>query len=64
MLQGMIYEKNGEWNDAFIAYRNAAELYINTNEGHFYGTTFPGQLKNDLLRTAYRNDFREELEHL
>lgn len=27
-VQGLIYESAGQWNDAFIAYRNAAEQYI------------------------------------
>jgi uncharacterized protein len=50
-LQGMIYEMAGDNNNAFISYRNAAELYIKNNND-YYGVKMPVQLKNDLLRTA------------
>lgn len=60
-LQGMIYEKNGDVNNAFIAYRNAADVYLE-NDGSYYGTKMPEQLKKDLLRTAQQNGFRDELE--
>jgi hypothetical protein len=59
MLQGMIYEKNREWNDAFIAYRNAADLYLDC-DNNFYGTSLPKQLKKDLLRMAAVNGFTAE----
>ncbi|MET0395095.1 MAG: hypothetical protein ABW019_18255 [Chitinophagaceae bacterium] len=59
-LQGMIYEKAGDINNAFIAYRNAAGVYLDNN-GNYYGTTMPGQLKKDLLRTAQQNGFADEL---
>ena len=61
MLQGMIYEKAGDVNNAFIAYRNAANLYLKNNQ-LFYGTPMPLQLKKDLLRMAYVNGFVDELE--
>ena len=50
-LQGMIYEMAGENNNAFIAYRNAAELYIKNNND-YYGVKMPAQLQQDVLRTA------------
>ena len=31
------YEMNGEWNDAPIAYRNAAELFIEEGKSYLYG---------------------------
>jgi hypothetical protein len=60
MLQGMIYEKNRDINNAFIAYRNAADVFLG-NGGIYYGTPLPLQLKKDLLRTAYLNGFTDEL---
>lgn len=60
-LQGMIYEMTGDHNNAFIAYRNAAETYL-TDEGEtWYGVRMPLQLKHDVLRTAYLNGFTGEL---
>ncbi|MCR6721628.1 MAG: hypothetical protein NVV59_15395 [Chitinophagaceae bacterium] len=60
-LQGMIYEAANDINNAFIAYRNAADLYLEGN-GKYYGTTMPTQLKNDVLRLAYQNGFTDQLE--
>jgi uncharacterized protein len=50
-LQGMIYEMAGDINNAFIAYRNAAEVYLKSNND-YYGVKMPIQLQKDLLRTA------------
>jgi uncharacterized protein len=50
-LQGMIYEMAGDINNAFIAYRNAAELY-SKNNNEYYGVALPKQLENDLIRTS------------
>ncbi len=61
ILQGLIYEKGNDINNAFIAYRNAANVYLNNN-GSYYGTQMPEQLKKDLLRSAYENGFDAELE--
>ncbi len=61
ILQSLIYEKAGDLNNAFIACRNAADLYMEHNE-EFYGTKMPMQLKKDLLRLAWQNGFIEELE--
>ncbi len=60
ILQSLIYEKAGDLNNAFIACRNAANLYLDHN-GSYYGTPMPGQLKTDLLRLAWQNGFMEEL---
>jgi uncharacterized protein len=60
-IQGLIYETNKDLNNAFIAYRNAAEVYLE-NDCRFYGVSMPVQLKKDVLRTAYLNGFQEELE--
>lgn len=63
MLQGLIYERDGELNNAFIAYRNAAEVYLKSKDQTWYGTKMPEQLKQDVLRTADINGFTAELNH-
>jgi uncharacterized protein len=55
-LQGMIYEMAGDMNNAFISYRNAAELFVK-NKNEYYGVTLPEQLKKDLLRTSLAMGF-------
>lgn len=60
MLQGMLYEKANDINNAFIAYRNAADLFIN-NGSEYYGVKIPLQLKKDVLRTASKMGFSAEL---
>ncbi len=50
-LQGMIYEMAGDVNNAFIAYRNAADVYLKA-DNNYYGVKMPLQLQKDLLRTA------------
>jgi len=59
-LMGIIYEASGEYNDAFIAYRNAYNTY-QENYSTAFGIGPPDQLKRDLLRSAYLNGFTEEL---
>jgi uncharacterized protein len=61
MLQGLVYERGGNINDAFIAYRNAVDLYLE-RKGTYYGVVLPQQLKKDLLRTAYLMGFTGEVE--
>ncbi len=60
-FQGMIYEMGGDINNAFIAYRNAADLYLK-NDNVYYGVSLPAQLKQDLLRTADAMGFVSEVE--
>ena len=51
LLMGIIYDASGEYNNAFIAYRNALAIY----EGSFtdmFKISAPEQLKYDLIRTA------------
>jgi uncharacterized protein len=58
-LLGMIYDAQGDYNNAFIAYRNALEIY---EEDYIklldMGT--PEQLKKDLIRTAHLVGFYED----
>ena len=59
ILQGIIYEQGNDLNNAFIAYRNAADLFLKNNH-LFYGVQMPEQLKKDLLQTATQLGFTDE----
>lgn len=61
MLQGLIYEHDGDINNAFIAYRNAADVYLNSKDHTYYGIMMPEALKLDVLRMADYNGFTSEL---
>ncbi|MBP1691286.1 MAG: hypothetical protein H6Q32_638 [Bacteroidetes bacterium] len=60
-LSGVLYESNGEINDAFISYRKAHEAY-ETYAAQF-GTPAPDCLLDDLVRTAGRLGFTEDALH-
>lgn len=62
VLMGLIYEASNDHNNAFIAYRNAAEVYDSLYTKQF-GLYLPEQLKTDLLRSASINGFQDELHH-
>ena len=62
ILQGIIYETSNDINNAFIAYRNAVDLFLQHKNG-YYGVMMPKQLQQDLLRTAYKNGFSDELSY-
>ncbi len=51
-LQGLLYELLGDINNAFIAYRNAVELY-QKNRGSYFGVTIPKQLQQDVVNMAH-----------
>lgn len=60
-LMGLIYESDLDYNNAFIAYRNAFDVY----EGEFtklFSIGAPEQLKKDLLRTAKLSGLDDEYE--
>lgn len=61
-LMGIIYEASGDYNNAFIAYRNAYNIY-QEDYTKLFGLGAPQQLKTDLLRTAHRMGFRDQVEH-
>ncbi len=58
-LQGMIYEMAGDINNAFIAYRNAVEVYAKA-DNNYYGVKMPEQLQQDFLRTSAAMGFSVE----
>jgi len=62
LIMGLIYDANREYNDAFIAYRNALNVYENSYKTNF-NMQVPEQLKWDLMRAAYRTGFNEELRY-
>ncbi len=58
-FSGLVFEWGGEVNDAFIAYRTAARAYA-TATAELHVATPPG-LADDLVRTAGRLGFKDEL---
>lgn len=56
VLMGIIYEANFDYNNAFIAYRNAYNIYEEDYKTLF-GFSAPEQLKQDLVRAAYLTGF-------
>jgi hypothetical protein len=58
-LMGIIYQTTGDWNNAFIAYRNAYEIY-EEDYIRLFGVKAPEQLKHDLLVSAWRTGFQDE----
>lgn len=61
-IQGLIYESAGQWNDAFIAYRNAADQYIKkgSDERPYADQNMPPGWLNDVIRAAQHNGFNAE----
>jgi len=60
LVAGLIYDAAGDANNAFIAYRNAYDIY-RTDYLKNFGIQPPAQLKKDLLRTAYTCGLTTEL---
>ncbi len=61
MLQGIIFEKGGQLNDAFVSYRNAANLFLEKDNKELYGVAMPAQLQQDVLRTATQLGFASDV---
>lgn len=62
VIVGMLYEADGDFNNAFIAYRNALEAYENIYAENF-DLSAPEQLKRDILRTASLSGFPGEVDY-
>lgn len=58
VLMGIIYEAQKDYNNAFIAYRNALDIY--ENEYSQMECKVPEQLKDDIIRTAYLTGFYDD----
>ena len=59
-LMGILYEASGDHNNAFIAYRNAYNIY-SEDYAELFGVNVPEQLKTDLLRAAYNIGFHDQV---
>ncbi len=63
-IMGLAYELNNEVNQAFVAYRNAVDLFIhNGKKVNYMGTKLPKQLVEDLFRTGSILKFGSELSY-
>ena len=71
-LSGVLFEAAGDWNDAYISYKQAAEYY--QNAGEKTGVEMPKDIGISLVRLArklgfideferYRDQYREPPEH-
>lgn len=61
-IMGLLYENEGEINDAFISYRKA--LYTYKSQQKSLGTEIPQELFNSAMDTAARLQFNSEMEEL
>jgi hypothetical protein len=61
-LMGIIYQATNDWNNAFIAYRNAYDIY-QSDYIRFFGIESPEQLKRDLLISAWNTGFKDEFDY-
>ncbi|MDR2928023.1 MAG: hypothetical protein LBV41_07475, partial [Cytophagaceae bacterium] len=59
-LMGIVFQAAGDYNNAFIAYRNALEIY-EKEYVELFGTTVPKQLKIDLINAARKMGFGDEV---
>ena len=60
-LMGIIYDAAGDYNNAFIAYRNSLDIYQNEYD-EMFALSVPDQLKRDLIRTGELAGFSEEVD--
>lgn len=60
-LMGIIYQSSKDYNNAFIAYRNALEIYAG-DYGRMFQMSVPNQLKIDLINTAGWTGFNDAVE--
>jgi len=58
-IMGILYETTGDNNNAYIAYKNALDVY-ESNYLSLYGTEAPTSLKIAVARSAYKTGFSQE----
>lgn len=58
ILMGLIYEATSDPGNAFIAYRNALEIYQSAGNAYM-NVPLPNQLKKDVIRCAFLNGFTD-----
>lgn len=61
-LMGIIYQANKEYNNAFIAYRNALDIY-ETDYMSLFSIATPLQLKKDLIFCAHMSEFYDQVKY-
>ncbi len=61
-LMGIVYQAAGDYNNAFIAYRNSLEIY-ESSYSKLFELGAPHQLKIDLMVTARKIGFMSELRY-
>ncbi len=61
-FMGLVYQANHDYNNAFIAYRNAVEIY-QEDYRLLFSMKIPTQLKKDLIYTAYKIGLYEQVDH-
>lgn len=61
-LMGIIYQSSKDYNNAFIAYRNALDVY-ESDYAKMFNIEAPEQLKKDLLEAAWQTGFLDEFEN-
>lgn len=59
LIMGWIYDASSDYNNAFIAYRNAYNIY-NTDYKRYFNLLPPRQLKEDMIRTAQLSGLQQE----
>ncbi len=59
-LSGVLFEATGEWNDAYISYKQAADYYRNAAEKT--GVEMPEDIGRSLVRLARKLGFIDEME--
>lgn len=59
-VTGLLYESAGEWNDAYVAYRNAATGYAAYEEA--LGVATPKALARDLVNLAARLGYGDDVD--
>lgn len=52
IFQGVLFEKFGYLNDAYISFKNALKCYENESSAKFLHVNIPFQLKKDLIRLS------------
>ncbi|MFH1567888.1 MAG: hypothetical protein ABIL09_07785, partial [Gemmatimonadota bacterium] len=61
-MTGLLYEAEGEWNDAYISFKDAAKGYAAYEEA--FGLRTPRPLAQDLVEVAARLGYQDEVAQL
>ena len=62
LLLGIVYQADNNYNDAFIAYRNAIEVYEELYKQR-YNIDVPEQLKRDIIYVCYKLHDNENMQY-